>query len=760
MPLPSVLKRLAAVALCTFVFTSVAAGQDQLLVNPGFESATSGWIGGTATSIKPHSGSSCAYVKHLQSCEQTIAVEPGRNYTFSLWLKFGSNGDVGAMGVKDFGGVTVETSVTGDSWQQYSVSFTAVNSQATVYFKQGSGWQWLYGDDASLTCNDCGSTQPPTIVTQPVNVIGHENGSVIFFVDVSGTAPFQYRWFRDGTAIADSDNDTLTVPNLECIDDGSSFHCEVQNAVDVVYSNSATIDSVIPGTPEIISQPQDAVGSLASYVMFQFEAYACNYLPVVSFQWYRNDTLISGATKSVFDFYVDDETNGTEYYCIASTDGGSVQSRTAVLSVPCDDIYITAQPSNVSLNSGDNATFSVTAQSANQLTYRWFKNNIEQSNTNSATYTFGPVNCYDQGTEVFAIISNECISDTTATVRIDSVVPAPPVILSSPSDETVNLYDWARFEIMVEGECSFSMQWYHNGQAVSGETRYTYEFPANLSHNGDAIWCEVYNDGGSVFSDTAYLTVINIDSVRISIDIDKDTICPDDSVLVSWTIWNATYANITDNCNYNSFDINPSSGSIWMYPCAGSDYIAGSILGSSASGAINESFYIHVLPDCSQKANSEKLAVSGELYDDSGYPVGDASPESKDMTIRLFDAATGGTAVYAESFLAIDTQDVLVDGGLFTAYLGEGTSSDDLSSVIANNKNLWVEITIEDGSGPMTPRAPLTAAPYSLAPSNVLSGSGSPVIRAIEAPLGTFYVNTDDNTTWMKLNAGWKLMDL
>jgi PKD repeat protein len=169
------------------------------------------------------------------------------------------------------------------------------------------------------------------------------------------------------------------------------------------------------------------------------------------------------------------------------------------------------------------------------------------------------------------------------------------------------------------------------------------------------------------------------------------------------------------------------------------------------------------IPETAVAAN-KKLAISGELSDATGNRVGYPNPEPVDVTVRLWTAVTGGTVVHTESFLAANNQAVTVDDGFFVARLGEGATAGNLQQAIANNPQLWVEITIE-GATPdvLSPRTPLTASAYALGgvptlvpmSGGVLHGDGDPNAIQAGAAIGSYYVNDQDNSTWLKISIGW-----
>lgn len=125
-----------------------------------------------------------------------------------------------------------------------------------------------------------------------------------------------------------------------------------------------------------------------------------------------------------------------------------------------------------------------------------------------------------------------------------------------------------------------------------------------------------------------------------------------------------------------------------------------------------------------------------------------------DMTFRFFDAATGGNELLIDAHLASGGQAVTALGGLFSAALGGGATSDGsgpgvyltLNDVFRNNTEVWLEVQI--GAETLTPRTRILAAGYAL--SAATAGSADTATTAVSATsatqLGgqpaTYYLNT------------------
>ena len=98
------------------------------------------------------------------------------------------------------------------------------------------------------------------------------------------------------------------------------------------------------------------------------------------------------------------------------------------------------------------------------------------------------------------------------------------------------------------------------------------------------------------------------------------------------------------------------------------------------------------------------ISWQGTLTDSSGQPItGDV-----DMTFRLYDAPTGGSALWEEAHTAANA--VPVQDGLFHVYLGSLTP---ISSTVWANSPLYVGVQV-GGDAEMSPREELGAVPYAM----------------------------------------------
>jgi hypothetical protein len=115
-----------------------------------------------------------------------------------------------------------------------------------------------------------------------------------------------------------------------------------------------------------------------------------------------------------------------------------------------------------------------------------------------------------------------------------------------------------------------------------------------------------------------------------------------------------------------------------------------------------------------------KMTFQGFLTATDGTPLGNASPETKVVQFKIYDASTGGTLLRTED------QTVTLDKGHFSVLLGEGTISGTVPTLTAifqsaSASDRYLELVV-DGSA-MTPRIQFVASPYAL-----LAGSANQLI--------------------------------
>lgn len=211
---------------------------------------------------------------------------------------------------------------------------------------------------------------------QAVTIIAGNTETATFSVliaEAGSPAEYTYQWYVNGTAVEGATNSSYTRTVSAAATD--EIYCEVRNKAGVVTSRIATLNVTQNNLPVLnTSYPANVTTDVTnSGAMFKTEIIQHGNPAEYTYQWYVNDTAVSGATSSTYT-----RTSlavGTyKVYCKVTNSAGTVTSRTATLTVTPLYLY----------NKGDQCT---------ALTGGWkayaYKNEGSGSGTYTPTVTFG-----------------------------------------------------------------------------------------------------------------------------------------------------------------------------------------------------------------------------------------------------------------------------------------------------------------------------------------------------------------------------------
>ncbi len=114
-----------------------------------------------------------------------------------------------------------------------------------------------------------------------------------------------------------------------------------------------------------------------------------------------------------------------------------------------------------------------------------------------------------------------------------------------------------------------------------------------------------------------------------------------------------------------------------------------------------------------------EFSHQGRLMDDTGAPL----DGTEDVTFRIYDVDTGGTAVWTEVHTGLP-----FDSGYYAAQLGSTTTLD-----MADFDGNTMYMSVQVGTSPETSRIAMISVPYALRAGNVQDGA---VINASEIQIG------------------------
>ena len=379
----------------------------------------------------------------------------------------------------------------------------------------------LYGEEKlTLSHEDYVPGGTIAITTQPQDVTVNKGEEATFTVVATGEN-LTYQWYgRPDSAAAWAllDGETanaLTVTGTVA-NNGSQYYCLLQDDNGELSTSIATL-TVILYPPVITTQPQDVDADKGEEVTFTVEAAGAD-----SYQWYGKApadeawTLLDGETKNTLTLVASEANNGWSFYCLLKNEDGEVKSDTATLTVDVDPPVITAQPQDVTVDFGAEATFTVVATGKN-VTYQWYGRpdsqaewTVLEGETAASLKVRGTEE--NNGSQYYCVLENKNgkTDSDIATLTVDLHLPT---ITGQPKNVKVKSGSKAKFTVKVK-EKKVNLQWYARASeadewtAVPNGTKATLTVVATGANNGWQYRCGVRIGGGATaYSNAATLTV-------------------------------------------------------------------------------------------------------------------------------------------------------------------------------------------------------------------------------------------------------------
>jgi hypothetical protein len=206
---------------------------------------------------------------------------------------------------------------------------------------------------------------PPVIKAQPANQTVKQGDYVLISLVAVGS-DLHYQWYRNGALLPGYTTNTLVFPNASA-NNGGNYWCVVSNGGGQVTSEGVFLTVLAAPPPTIYSQPASRSALEGDYVSLYVGASGND----LRYQWYRNGTVVPGATRSSLDFYPVTASQAGDYWCVVSNANGQTTSATARLTVQPRPPTIYGQPQSLTVKVGDTANFSVSS-SGTSLSYVWY----------------------------------------------------------------------------------------------------------------------------------------------------------------------------------------------------------------------------------------------------------------------------------------------------------------------------------------------------------------------------------------------------
>jgi len=380
---------------------------------------------------------------------------------------------------------------------------------------------------------------PPVITDQPQSVTVINGTSTGFSVSVSGTAPLEYQWQKDGVDLANggqlsgsiTTNILLSITtnlmlsattNLALSDatpaNAGNYTVIISNAWGSVTSHVAALTIVFP--PSITSQPQNLTATNGGPA--GLSVLASGTAPL-GYQWQKDGMnltdggLLSGSTTTNLLLSAISTNDAGNYTVIVTNAWGSVTSSAATLAVGSQPL-ITSQPQSLTVTNGRPANFSVAVSGSAPLGYQWQENGLPLadggglSGSSTTNLVLSAATISSSGNYT-VIITNAWGSVTSSVASL--AVGFPPAINSQPQSLTVTNGRPANFSVAAAGSAPLRCQWRKNGinladgGALSGSATTNLMLSTTSTNDAGTYAIIVTNAWGNVTSSVANLTVLS-----------------------------------------------------------------------------------------------------------------------------------------------------------------------------------------------------------------------------------------------------------
>ncbi|MFO1488382.1 MAG: pectinesterase family protein [Verrucomicrobiota bacterium] len=373
-----------------------------------------------------------------------------------------------------------------------ALTFRVVQLNGNESGTGGSGRAYLNGFQLLLLT-------PPAIagLTNQTVVAGT---TALLAPTVTGTPAPTYQWRSNGTNIVGATNATLSLPNVQFIQNGFTYSLVASNYVGKV-TNTMTLSVIF--TPAISGLTNQAV-SIGTDVTLSGTATG---VPAPALQWRRSGTNLVGATGSSYVILNAQAADSGTYSLVASNSAGVV-TNSMTLTVSASDLPPSiVGPANQTVIQTSNATFSASVSGLPLPSLQWRVNGTDIPGATDISLIVSNV-AYAQNGFVYSLVASNTAGMVTNSATLSVLVPA--AITQHPTNLTVVTGSSASFSVVAGGVPTVRYQWMKNGSPIANATNAVYSPASVTGADNDAVFSVlVTNSVNSLTSSNAELTVLS-----------------------------------------------------------------------------------------------------------------------------------------------------------------------------------------------------------------------------------------------------------
>jgi polygalacturonase/pectin methylesterase-like acyl-CoA thioesterase len=253
---------------------------------------------------------------------------------------------------------------------------------------------------------------------------------------------------------------------------------------------------------------------------------------------------------------------------------------------------IVTQPTALTVNAGDPATFSVGAFAVPAPSYQWRRNGADIPGATGASYTINATSPTDADT--YSVVVTNSAGTVTSNAVTLLVNGGPPVITQHPITQSAFAGTNASFSVFAVGNGPFTYQWFKNGAPIAGASGASLLLANVQAADAASYTATVSNANGS---DTSHVATLTIATPYNQAALTLPTI---PTTLFRVTDYGAVGDGATDNTAAIAATIaaaKTAGGGIIEFPAAPGAYLSGPIaLSSNLNLQIDGGAILRALP--------------------------------------------------------------------------------------------------------------------------------------------------------------------
>lgn len=198
-------------------------------------------------------------------------------------------------------------------------------------------------NNISLSSSTADVVQKPKIISHPKSITAYAHQPMTLSVSAQSLQPIGYQWYKNNRLIMGANQSSYHVEKCLSSDQGF-YHVVLKSGQSEVRSLTARVTyllapaktaanshSQLPDSPlQILRQPASQTVSVNKAFSLSVSAQSTKQL---SYQWFRNDAPISGATSPIYSVVSAASADQGRYHVLVRDENTSIRSTTALISV-------------------------------------------------------------------------------------------------------------------------------------------------------------------------------------------------------------------------------------------------------------------------------------------------------------------------------------------------------------------------------------------------------------------------------------------